>query len=209
MKDLTLYFITDTTDGDTERMCKVVEAACKGGADIIQLREKNISTRDYIHLAECVLKITKAYNVPLIINDRVDVALASGADGIHLGQSDMPVDTARKICGPDMIIGATAKTTEQAKEAYENGADYLGCGAVYPSSTKKDAAFTPVEKITEVCNCVPIPVVAIGGLNENNLDILKGVPVKGMCFVSAIMNDTNPEDKTKTLRRLAENIISE
>ena len=134
--DTTLYFITDSTGFEEAEFLRRVEEALEGGATILQLREKNKSTIEYIELARKVHKLTKKYNVPLIIDDRIDVALAVGAEGVHLGKEDMPIATARKILGDDFIIGATAKTVPWALEAYEGGADYLGVGAIYPTTTK-------------------------------------------------------------------------
>ena len=165
----------------------------------MQLREKEKSTREYISLAEKVHKLTKKYNVPLIIDDRIDVALAMGAEGVHLGQSDMPISTARKILGDDFIIGATTKTVPQALEAYELGADYLGVGAIYPTTTKVKTVLTSTETLKDICNSVPIPANAIGGLNKENIDILKGIPIAGICVVSAIMKSENPQKATAEL----------
>ena len=137
--------------------------------------------------------------MPLIIDDRVDVALASGAEGVHLGQSDMQIDAARKIVGEDFIIGATTKTVEQALEAYEQGADYLGVGAIYPTTTKVKTVLTSTETLDKICKAVPIPVNAIGGLNKDNIDVLKGIDIKGVCAVSAIMKADDPKTAAEEL----------
>ena len=163
--DTTLYFITDSTGFEETEFLRRVEEALEGGATILQLREKNKSTMEYIELAEKVHELTKKYNVPLIIDDRIDVALAVGAEGVHLGKEDMPIATARKILGDDFIIGATAKTVPWALEAYEGGADYLGVGAIYPTTTKVKTVLTSTETLADICKAVPIPVNAIGGLN--------------------------------------------
>jgi thiamine-phosphate pyrophosphorylase len=198
--DTTLYFITDSTTVPEERFLPVVEAACKGGATIIQLREKDKSTREYMQLAEAVHAITSRYNIPLIIDDRVDVALAIGAEGVHVGQSDMPVHVARKLMGEGKIVGVTAKTVPQALEAYEQGADYLGCGAIYPTTTHVKTVITPVETLKEVVKAVPIPVNAIGGLNKDNIFVLKGSGIAGICAVSAIMKAVDPESAARELK---------
>jgi len=198
--DTTLYFITDSTTVPEERFLPVVEAACKGGATIIQLREKDKSTREYMQLAEAVHVITSRYNIPLIIDDRVDVALAIGAEGVHVGQSDMPVHVARKLMGEGKIVGVTAKTVPQALEAYEQGADYLGCGAIYPTTTHVKTVITPVETLKEVVKAVPIPVNAIGGLNKDNIFVLKGSGIAGVCAVSAIMKAADPESAARELK---------
>jgi thiamine-phosphate pyrophosphorylase len=199
--DTTLYFITDSTCVPEERFLPVVEAACKGGATLIQLREKDKSTREYMQLAEAVHAVTTRYGIPLIIDDRVDVALAIGAEGVHVGQSDMPVSMARKLMGEDKIVGATAKTVPQALEAFEQGADYLGCGAIYPTTTHVKTVITPVETLKDVVKAVPIPVNAIGGLNKDNIFVLKGSGIAGVCAVSAIMKVDDPETATRELKK--------
>ena len=203
--DTRLYFITDSGGYAEEEFLFRAEEALKGGATIMQLREKEKSTREYIELAEKVHRITIKYNVPLIIDDRVDVALAMDAEGVHVGQSDMPVTIARKLMGADKIVGATAKTVSQAKEAYEQGADYLGVGAIYPTTTKVKTVLTSVDTLKDICNAVPIPVYAIGGLCKDNIDILKGIPIAGICVVSAIMKAEKPKKETeKLLEKLKE-----
>lgn len=198
MKNLNtrLYFITDSLLYCEKDFLYRVEQALSGGVTLLQLREKEKSTREYIKLAQSVHKLTKKYNVPLIIDDRVDVALSIDAEGVHLGQSDMPVYMARKLMGENKIIGATAKTVEQAKEAYKQGADYLGVGAIYPTATKVKTILTSTDTLRNICNCVPIPANAIGGLNKDNIDILKGIPIGGICVVSAIMKAQNPKKAT-------------
>ena len=205
--DTTLYFITDSTGFTEEEFLVRVEQALKGGVTILQLREKEKSTREYIELAEKVHEITKRYNVPLIIDDRVDVALAIDAEGVHVGASDMPIHTARKLMGEDKIVGATAKTVPWAKEAYEQGADYLGVGAIYPTTTKVVTVLTSTETLDAITKAVPIPVNAIGGLNKDNLDILKGIGISGICVVSAIMKSDDPKAEAETLLSLAKDLI--
>ena len=199
--DTTLYFITDSTSVPEERFLPTVEAACKGGATLIQLREKNKSTREYMDLALATHEITKRYGVPLIIDDRVDVALAIDAEGVHVGQTDMPVRIARQLMGPDKIVGATTKTVPQALEAYEQGADYLGVGAIYPTTTKVVTILTSVDTLKQIVKAVPIKVNAIGGLNKDNIDVLKGSGIDGICAVSAIMKAADPELATRELKQ--------
>lgn len=199
--DTTLYFITDSTSVAPERFLPVVEAACKGGATILQLREKDRTTREYMELAKATHEITARYGIPLIIDDRVDVALAVGAEGVHVGQSDMPVRLARSLMGNSKIVGATTKTVPQALEAYEQGADYLGCGAIYPTTTHVKTVITPVETLKDVVKAVPIPVNAIGGLNKDNIYVLKGSGIAGICAVSAIMKAKDPEAATRELKQ--------
>ena len=197
--DTSLYFITDSTNYTEEEFLYRVEQALMGGATLLQLREKEKSTLEYIELAEKVHSVAKRYSVPLIIDDRVDVALAIDAEGVHVGTSDMPVATARRLMGDNKIVGATAKTVLRAKEAYEQGADYLGVGAIYPTTTKVKTVLTSTETLKDICNCVPIPVNAIGGLNKDNIDVLKGIPISGICVVSAIMKSEDPQKATAQL----------
>ena len=201
--DLSLYFITDSTGFSEKEFLFRTEEALKGGATLLQLREKDKSTREYIELAEKVHEITKRYNVPLIIDDRVDVALAVDAEGVHVGASDMPVRTARKLLGEDKIVGATAKTVPWAKEAYDEGADYLGVGAIYPTTTKVKTVLTSTDILRDICHAVPIPVGAIGGLNKDNIDVLSGIPIAGICVVSAIMKANDPKAAAEELRARA------
>ena len=201
MKNLNtrLYFITDSTPYTEDEFLSRVKAALSGGVTLIQLREKERSTREYIALAKKVHALSKQFGVPLIIDDRVDVALASGAEGVHLGQSDMQIDAARKIVGEDFIIGATTKTVEQALEAYQQSADYLGVGAIYPTTTKVKTVLTSTETLDKICKAVPIPVNAIGGLNKDNIDVLKGIGIAGVCAVSAIMKAPDPKTAAEEL----------
>jgi len=205
--DPSLYFITDSTGFTEEEFLYRVEQALMGGATFLQLREKNKSTREYIQLAEKVHVIAKRYNVPLIIDDRVDVALAIDAEGVHVGAEDMPVATARKLMGDDKIVGATAKTVPWAKDAYEQGADYLGVGAIYPTTTKVKTVLTSVDTLRDICHAVPIPVNAIGGLNRGNIDVLAGIPVAGICVVSAIMKADDPQKAAMELKVRARELL--
>lgn len=198
--DTSIYFITDSSYYEESEFLRRVSLALQGGVTLLQLREKELSTREYITLAEKVLNIARQNGIPLIIDDRVDVALAVGAAGVHLGQADMSVKTARRILGEDFIIGATAKTVEQALTAYGEGADYLGVGAIFPTKTKVKTVLTSVETLTDICKAVPIPVNAIGGLNHSNLDVLKGVGVDGVCAVSSIMTADDPAEAARGLK---------
>lgn len=204
--DLSLYFITDSTGFEETEFLQSIEDALKGGVTILQIREKDKTTREYISIAKKVHTITKKYNIPLIIDDRVDVALAVNAEGVHLGQSDMPINTARQILGDDFIIGATTKTVEQAIEAYDQGADYLGVGAIYPTTTKVKTVLTSTEALDAICKAVPIPVNAIGGLNKDNIDILKGIPIAGICIVSAVMKAEHPKQAVIELKARTEEL---
>ena len=204
--DPDLYFVTDSTNYSEEEFLYRVEQALKGGVTLVQLREKDKSTREYIDLAQKVHALTKVYNVPLIIDDRVDVALAIDAEGVHVGASDMPIATARKLMGEDKIVGATAKTVPWAKEAYEQGADYLGVGAIYPTTTKVKTVLTSTDTLRDICNAVPIPANAIGGLNKDNIDVLAGIPIAGICVVSAIMKADDPKQAAEQLKARAKEL---
>ena len=204
--DTSLYFITDSTSFTEEEFLRRTEAALQGGVTFLQIREKDRSTREYIALAEKVHALTRKYNVPLIIDDRVDVALAMDAEGVHVGQSDMPVATARRLLGKEKIIGATAKTVPQAMEAYEQGADYLGVGAIYPTTTKVKTVLTSTDTLRDICNAVPIPANAIGGLNKDNIDVLAGIPIAGVCVVSAIMKADDPKVAAEDLKARAQEL---
>lgn len=203
-----LYFITDSTGFEEEEFLRRVREALEGGASILQLREKNKTTREYMALAQKVHELTKQYGVPLIIDDRLDVAMAVDAEGVHLGQSDLPIHIARKIFGEEKIIGATAKTVEQAQEAYQQGADYLGVGAIYPTTTKVKTVLTSTEMLGKICRTVPIPVNAIGGLTKDNVDVLTGIPIAGICVVSAIMKAGSPKKAAQELKAAAKKLIA-
>ena len=204
--DPSLYLITDSTGYTEEEFLYRVEQALIGGATLLQLREKNKSTREYIQLAEKVHIIAKRYNVPLIIDDRVDVALAIDAEGVHVGAEDMPIGAARRLMGDDKIVGATAKTVPWAKDAYEQGADYLGVGAIYPTTTKVKTVLTSTDTLRDICNAVPIPANAIGGLNKDNIDVLAGIPIAGICVVSAIMKADDPGTAAMELKARAQEL---
>ena len=198
--DPTLYVITDSTYHTDETLLRAVDEACAGGASLIQLREKDTGGRAYLALAQRVKAVTDKYNVPLIIDDRVDVALACDAAGVHVGASDLPVAVCRRLLGPDKIVGATAKSVEAAKAAYADGADYLGTGAIFPTTTHVTTKITPVETLNEICRTVPIPVVAIGGLNADNMDVLAHSPIAGVAIVSAVMKADDPRAAAAHIR---------
>ena len=204
--DTSLYFITDSTGYEETEFLRRVEAALQGGVTFLQIREKNKSTREYIALAETVHALTKKYNVPLIIDDRVDVALAVDAEGVHLGAADMTVAMARKILGEEKIIGAPAKTVPWAMDVAAQGADYLGVGAIYPTTTKVITVLTSTATLHDICNAVSIPVNAIGGLNKDNIDVLSGIPIAGICAVSAIMKADDPKTAASELKARAKEL---
>ena len=204
--DTGLYFITDSTGLSEETFLRRTEAALQGGVTLLQIREKDKTTREYLHLAQKVHVLAQRYGVPLIIDDRLDVAMAINAEGVHLGQSDMPIHMARSLFGGDKIIGATAKTVPQAREAYEQGADYLGVGAIYPTTTKVKTVLTSTDTLRDICHAVPIPVNALGGLNRDNIDVLQGIPIAGICVVSAIMKAADPKQAAIDLRARAKEL---
>jgi thiamine-phosphate pyrophosphorylase len=196
--DLSLYLVTDKSD-DVEKFLKTIEEGIKGGVSVVQIREKTADTLDFYNLSLKVKEITKKYNVPLIINDRVDVALAIDADGVHVGQSDMPCEVTRKLVGPDKIVGVSAATIEEAKKAEKDGADYIGTGAVFPTATKDDAPKITKKDLKEIADSINIPVVAIGGINLDNASQLTDTGIKGLSVVSAIMSSDNPKKSAEKL----------
>ena len=205
-EDLKLYLVTNPLE-DEKEFLKTIEDAIKGGVTIVQLREKTGDTGDIYKIAVKVKEITDKYDIPLIINDRIDIMLAVDCAGIHIGQSDMPCNIARKMVGPDKIIGVSTSTVEESKKAQMDGADYLGCGAVYPTETKKDATHVTKDTLKEISENVDIPVVAIGGIKLDNAENLANTGIKGLCFVSEIMNADNPESMSAKLSEIAEKII--
>lgn len=196
--DLSIYLVTDNSENE-EKFLKTIENAILGGVSVVQIREKTADTLDFYNLALKVKKITTKHNVPLIINDRVDVALAVDADGVHVGQSDMPCDVTRKLIGKDKILGVSATTIEEAKKAESDGADYIGTGAVFPTSTKADAESVTKKDLIDIVNSINIPVVAIGGITKENASELKDTGIKGLSIVSAIMGADNPKKASEEL----------
>lgn len=199
--DLSLYLVTDKSS-DVEKFLKTIEEAIKGGVSVVQIREKTSETLDFYNLALRVKEITTKYNVPLIINDKVDVALAIDADGVHVGQSDMPCDVTRKLIGKDKILGVSASTISEAKKAQEDGADYIGTGAVFPTATKDDAPSITKQDLKKVVESIDIPVVAIGGINHNNAFELIDTGIAGLSVVSAIMNAEDPRSASEELLKI-------
>lgn len=203
---LRLYAVTDGQQAAEFPIEKKVEEALLGGATLIQLREKALTGDRLLLHAKAVKAVCDRFGVPLIINDNVELALASGAAGVHLGQQDMPPAQARALLGPDKIIGVSARTVEQALRAQAEGADYLGCGAVFATSTKQDARALPHDTLRQICRAVTIPVVAIGGITRDNALALKGAGIAGIAVVSAVFGQPNIRDAAETLRRIADQI---
>ena len=208
-KQLLLYAVTDKSYAGRQTLYEQVEAALKGGVTILQLREKNLDTDAFVEEAKKIKELCHRFSVPLIINDSVEVALKCGADGVHLGIEDMPVAEIRKQVGKEFIIGATAKTVEQAKFAEESGADYLGVGAVFPSPTKKNAIRITIEQLREITSSVSIPVVAIGGIDLKNIEQLRGGGMDGVALVSAIFSAEDIEKRTAALKSIAARVVEE
>ncbi len=204
--ELLLYGVTDRSWLKGESLEEAVEAAIKGGVTVIQLREKNCSHEELTEAARRLRPVCAAGGVPLIINDDVQAALEAGADGVHVGQEDMAVAEARKLLGPDKIVGASAHNREEALEAVRQGADYLGCGAVFGSATKKDASVLPMEELKKICAAVSVPVAAIGGISEENCRELAGTGIAGIAVISAVFGKEDKEAAVARLRRLAEEI---
>lgn len=205
-KQLLLYAITDRRYLRGRSLGRVVEEALKGGVSMLQLREKELSYEDFIEEALSLKDICASYGVPLIINDRMDVALAAGADGVHVGMEDEAVSSIRKRVGEDFIIGATAKTVEQAKKAESEGANYIGVGAIFPSPTKGSALGITLNDLGVICSSVSLPAVAIGGLNLDNISILEGGPMRGIAVVSAVFGENDVAKAASRLRLRAEEL---
>ncbi len=198
--DYTLYLCTDRDLMSTDTLEEAVEQAILGGCSLIQLREKHSSSREFFEMAKKIKRITDHYKVPLIINDRIDIALAVGAAGVHLGQSDLPAKEARRIMGEDKIIGVSARSVELAKQAMEDGADYLGVGAMFATGTKGDAKVIGKEKLKEIRAAVSIPIVAIGGIHHENVQQLNGTGINGVAVVSAIIGAEDIRVAAKTMK---------
>ena len=200
--DYSVYLVTDRRDKTDDEFLSIIEEAIIGGASIVQLREKTASTKEFYDLALKVKEITSKYDVPLLINDRIDIALAIDSEGVHIGQDDMPAVVARKIIGEDKILGVSASTVEEAKKAEIDGADYIGSGAVFPTSTKDDADSVSKEELKEIVDSIDIPVVAIGGISLENAHTLKDSGIAGFSVVSAIMSAEDPKDSSQKLREI-------
>ena len=196
--DLSLYLVTDNSENE-EKFLKTIEEAILGGVSVVQIREKTAETLEFYNLAIKVKEITTKYNVPLIINDRVDVALAIDADGVHVGQSDMPCNITRKLIGENKILGVSAATIGEAKKAENDGADYIGTGAVFPTTTKDDAPHVTKKDLSDIANSINIPVVAIGGITIDNANELKNTGISGLSVVSAIMSANDPKKASEKL----------
>ena len=207
-KDLMLYAVTDRSWLGGETLRSQVERALKGGATFIQLREKELDEGDFLEEAKEIQKLCREYHVPFVINDNVEIAAAIGADGVHVGQSDMEAGDVRRRLGPDKIIGVSAQTAEQALRAQEHGADYLGVGAVFPTGSKADATEVSRETLEEICRAVDIPVIAIGGIGRENVMELKGSGICGIAVISAIFAQKDIEAAAAGLKKRVEEMLA-
>lgn len=206
-KDLLLYAVTDQTWTGKLSLYEQVQQAIDGGITCLQLREKNMSEEDFLQEAKEIGALCKEKQIPFIVNDDVEVAVKTGADGVHIGQSDMDGAKARALLGPDKILGISARTVEQARKAQADGADYLGVGAVFHTSTKKDAHAVDFQTLKQICQSVSIPVVAIGGISKENLLQLKGSGVCGVALVSAVFAAEDIRKECRELHRLSSEMV--
>ena len=200
--DYSVYLVTDRRNKTDEEFLNIIEEAIKGGTTVVQLREKTASTKEFYDLALRVKEITSRYGVPLLINDRIDIALAIDSEGVHIGQDDMPAGIAREIIGEDKILGVSASTVEEAKKAEIDSADYIGSGAVFPTATKDDADSVSEEELKEIVDSIDIPVVAIGGITIENAHTLKASGIAGFSVVSAIMSAEDPKEASEKLKEI-------
>lgn len=199
MIDYRLYLVTARYDYSDEKFLQIIQQACQAGVTLVQLRDKSATTKEIFDLAKSVKKITDKYRIPLIIDDRVDICLAVDAAGVHIGDDEMPVDVVRSLIGPDKILGVSAKSVARAREAQQQGADYLGVGAIFPTTTKVKTCRTSLKTLQEITDFSDLPVVAIGGIKTYNVKQFSGMNIAGIAVVSEIMQ---AEDIANTVRRL-------
>ena len=205
---LLLYAVTNRSWTGRQTLYDQIQAALEGGVTMVQLREKRLSTQALVEEAVEIKELCHRYHVPLIINDNVEAAVASGADGVHVGITDTPVAEIRKRAGGSFIIGATAKTVAQAIAAEQAGADYLGVGAVFPSPTKQNAIRITLEQLKQICSAVSIPAVAIGGIGRENVAALAGGGMAGIAVVSAIFAEKNIQNAAAELKEVVRKVVS-
>lgn len=197
--DYTLYLVTDRDLMSAETLEKAVEEAIVGGCTLIQLREKTVSSLEFYKTALSIKAVTEKYSVPLIVNDRVDIALAVDAAGVHIGQSDLPAKAVRKLIGNDKILGVSASNLDEAVKAVEDGADYLGIGAMYSTGTKTDAEIVTLDELKRIRKAVQIPIVVIGGINKNTVHNFLGCGIEGLAVVSAVISQKNIAEASREL----------
>lgn len=200
--DYSLYLVTDRMRMSTRTLGEAVEQAVIGGCTLVQLREKEIPASDFYMLALEIKKITDRYGIPLIINDRIDIAMAAGAAGVHIGQQDIPADIARKVIGKDMLLGVSVGSVAEAIDAVKAGADYLGVGAMFPTGTKPDAGFVSMEELGRIRKAVDIPIVVIGGINRENAMLFRPMGVDGLAVVSAVIAQPDIKASAADLKSL-------
>lgn len=208
-RHMLLYAVTDRAWTGARTLCEQVEAALKGGVTCVQLREKELDKEAFLREAKEICALCRGYGVPFLVNDDVDIAVACGADGVHVGQEDMAAGEVRRRVGENMILGVSVHTVEQARRAVREGADYLGLGAVFPTSTKSDVDQMPMETLRAICGAVDVPIVAIGGISRDNILQLSGSGVDGVALVSAIFSADDIEGACRELRRLSEKMVKE
>ena len=206
-EDLLLYAVTDRSWLGDETLYSQVEKALRGGATFLQLREKKLDEESFLREAMELKELCRSFHVPFVINDNVDIAIACDADGVHVGQTDMESGLVREKLGPDKIIGVSCRTVEEALQAERNGADYLGVGAMFPTGTKSDATSVSFEMLREICQSVKIPVVAIGGISQENVAGLRGSGIDGIAVVSAIFAQADIELATRSLKQAVSQIL--
>lgn len=204
-----LYAVTDSHHLNGRKLEEVVEDVLKGGATFLQLREKDMSHDELVKEAFIIKKIADRYNVPFVIDDDIYAAKEADADGVHIGQSDADYQTARKLLGPDKIIGMTAPSVELAKKAESMGADYIGAGAVFNTSTKKDTHPLSTDALKEIADSVSIPVVAIGGINKDNINKLRGTDIDGVAVVSALFSSNDPQSAARSLLEISKSLFND
>lgn len=207
MIDYRLYLVTDPLLFTTNTLLEAVSQALEGGVTAVQLREKQLDSRKFYEEAIQIKRLTKRYNVPLIINDRLDIALACDADGLHIGQNDLPINIARKHLGPDKLIGVSVQTVEEAIEAEKNGADYLGVGAMFPTDTKPDAIHVTTEELEKICAQISLPIIVIGGINQQTIPAFHSLTIQGFAVVSAILSKKDIKKASQELLGLIDQTI--
>lgn len=206
-RHMLLYAVTDRAWTGKQTLYEQVEAALKGGVTCVQLREKELDETLFIQEAKALCTLCRRYGVPFIVNDNVEIAIACGADGVHVGQEDLAAGEVRRRVGENMILGVSVHTVEEARQAVRDGADYLGLGAVFPTSTKTDVEQMPNETLRAICDAVDVPIVAIGGINRGNILKLAGSGVDGVALVSAIFSAEDIEGACRELRAMSEEMV--
>ncbi len=200
--DYTLYLVTDRALMSTKTLEEAVQQAINGGCTMIQLREKEVSSLEFYQTALSIKAITEKHKVPLLINDRVDIALAVGADGVHIGQSDMPANVVRKLVGSAMLLGVSVSTVQEAIRAVKDGADYIGVGAMYPTDSKTDTKLVSMNELQRIRNAVSIPIVVIGGVNKKTVPDFAGTGIDGLAVISAVISQEDITAASKDLIKL-------